>query len=142
MGKASGMKLCDTCTYGDKTEYFKPCIIYRDDCEYYEKERDDMTDDLISRQAVHYYIEAHINEIITESGVDKNEHTNRMLRTLLNGIDTMPSATPTERTGHWIKVTNGRGGHECDICHEYAPSYQDGDEYLTKYCPNCGAKMV
>ena len=31
------MKLCDTCTYGDKTEYFKPCIIYRDDCEYYER---------------------------------------------------------------------------------------------------------
>ena len=45
------------------------------------------------------------------------------------------------RTGHWIPVTNGRGGHECDICHEYAPSYQSGDEHLTKYCPNCGAKM-
>ena len=46
------------------------------------------------------------------------------------------------KTGHWIEVTNGRGGHECDLCHEYAPSYQDGDEYLTKYCPNCGAEMV
>ena len=47
----------------------------------------------------------------------------------------------SQKSGKWIKVTNGRGGHECDICHEYAPSYQDGDEYLTKYCPNCGAKM-
>ena len=46
------------------------------------------------------------------------------------------------KTGHWIEVTNGRGGHECDICHKYAPSYQDGDEYLTNYCPNCGAKMT
>ena len=46
-----------------------------------------------------------------------------------------------QKTGRWIKVTNGRGGHECDICHEYAPSYQSGNEYLTKYCPNCGAKM-
>ena len=45
------------------------------------------------------------------------------------------------KIGHWIKVTNGRGGHECDLCHEYAPSYQSGKEYLTKYCPNCGAKM-
>ena len=45
------------------------------------------------------------------------------------------------KTGHWIKVTNGRGGHECDICHEYAPSYKNGDEYLTKFCPDCGAKM-
>ena len=46
------------------------------------------------------------------------------------------------KTGHWIEVTNGRGGHECDICHEYAPSYQSGDEYLTNYCPNCGCRMV
>ena len=53
----------------------------------------------------------------------------------------LPSITPKQRTGHWIEVTNGRGGHECDLCHEYAPSYQDGDEWLTKYCPNCGAKM-
>ena len=56
-------------------------------------------------------------------------------------IATAPSVTPSRRKGHWIKVTNGRGGHECDLCHEYAPSYQDGDEYLTKYCPNCGADM-
>lgn len=47
-----------------------------------------------------------------------------------------------QKTAHWIKVTNGRGGHECDICHEYAPSYKNGDEYLTKFCPDCGAKMV
>lgn len=46
-----------------------------------------------------------------------------------------------QKTGHWIDVTNGRGGHKCDNCHEYAPSYQSGNEYLTKYCPNCGAKM-
>ena len=52
----------------------------------------------------------------------------------------LPSVQPS-RKGHWIKVTNGRGGHECNLCHEYAPSYQDGDEYLTRYCPNCGADM-
>lgn len=46
------------------------------------------------------------------------------------------------KTGHWIEVTNGRGGHECNICHEYAPSYRNGDDHLTKYCPNCGAKMI
>ena len=45
------------------------------------------------------------------------------------------------KTGHWIEVTNGRGGHECDNCGEYAPSYQSGDEWLTKFCPNCGARM-
>ena len=45
------------------------------------------------------------------------------------------------KTGKWIPVTNGRGGLECSICHDYAPSYQNGTEYLSKYCPRCGAKM-
>lgn len=45
------------------------------------------------------------------------------------------------KAGKWIPVTNGRGGMECSICHDYAPSYQSCEEYLSKYCPNCGAKM-
>lgn len=45
------------------------------------------------------------------------------------------------KIGKWIPVTNGRGGMECNICHDYAPSYQSGAEYLSKHCPNCGAKM-
>lgn len=45
------------------------------------------------------------------------------------------------RKGKWIPVTNGRGGHECDQCHEYAPSWQTGEERLTNYCSNCGARM-
>ena len=47
--------------------------------------------DLISRQAVIYYIKPYIQEIITESGVDKNERTNRILRLIINGIETMPT---------------------------------------------------
>ena len=60
---------------------------------------------------------------------------------LYEAIRDLPPVTPKQRTGHWIEVTNGRGGHECNLCHEYAPSYQDGDEWLTKHCPNCGARM-
>lgn len=51
----------------------------------------------------------------------------------------LPPAEP--KRGRWIPVTNGRGGYECDQCHEYAPSYQNGDEHLSNFCPNCGAKM-
>lgn len=51
------------------------------------------------------------------------------------------SAEP-QKMGRWIKVTNGRGGHECDVCRTYAPSYTDGDEYLSAFCPYCGAKMA
>jgi len=46
-----------------------------------------------------------------------------------------------QKTGKWIKVTNGRGGHECNQCFDYAPSFQNGVEYLSNFCPNCGAKM-
>ena len=48
---------------------------------------------------------------------------------------------PECKTGKWIPVTNGRGGFECDQCHNYAPSYQDGVEWLSGFCPNCGAEM-
>lgn len=50
-------------------------------------------DNLISREAVVYYIKSHIQEIISESGIDKNEHTNRVLKAIVNGVETMPSVT-------------------------------------------------
>lgn len=55
------------------------------------REMEEVKGDLISRQAVIYYIKPYIQEIITESGVDKNEHTNRILRAIINGIETMPT---------------------------------------------------
>lgn len=48
---------------------------------------------------------------------------------------------PERKNGKWIPVTNGRGGHECSLCHSYAPSFQTGDEWLTDYCPCCGSDM-
>lgn len=51
------------------------------------------------------------------------------------------SAQPERKKGKWIDVTNGRGGHECDECHNYAPAWQTGEERLTDFCPNCGADM-
>ena len=41
--------------------------------------------------------------------------------------------------GHWIKLSNGR--HECSMCHSNAPSFSDGRENKSSYCPLCGAKM-
>lgn len=56
-------------------------------------------------------------------------------------LNNLPSAQPERKRGEWIPVTNGRGGFECSKCHDYAPSYQNGDDYLSHYCPNCGADM-
>jgi len=45
------------------------------------------------------------------------------------------------KKGKWIPITNGRMGFECNQCRNYAPSYQNGVEWLSDFCPNCGARM-
>lgn len=60
----------------------------------------------------------------------------------LEQLDSMPSADVRENVrGKWIPVTNGRGGSECNQCHAYAPTYKNGTEYNSNFCPNCGADM-
>lgn len=53
-----------------------------------------------------------------------------------------PTIEPERKTGRWIPVMNGRGGHCCNRCNGYAPSYMNGDEHLSDFCPNCGANMT
>lgn len=139
-------------TNGEKLKEIFPCEIkeqpYRFDerCVFYEgldfvklfrtswwnaeyKEpttKNDLGVDAVSRQEVLYLI------------ADNDLSMGQVVR----GIHALPPVTPQEpRKGHWIKVTNGRGGHECDVCHDYAPSFQSGNEYLSAFCPNCGADM-
>ena len=88
--------------------------------------------DLISRQAA---IEALHMHLMYRMGTDSNK------KRLDEWINNLPSAQPERKRGTWIPVTNGRGGHECSLCHTYAPSFQTGDEWLTDYCPTCGACM-
>ena len=63
------------------------------------------------------------------------------LRDVVLAIAKLPSAEPKRKVGKWIPVMNGRGGHCCNRCNGYAPSYMNGDEHLSDFCPNCGAKM-
>lgn len=65
-----------------------------DEAYQLEYEQPEFCKDCIDREAVYYYISSHINEIITESGTDKNAHTNAILRSLANGVKTMPSVLP------------------------------------------------
>ena len=60
---------------------------------------------------------------------------------IYRALESVSSAQSERKTGRWIPVTNGRGGHECDLCHNYAPAWQTGEERLTDFCPNCGAYM-
>ena len=44
------------------------------------------------------------------------------------------------RHGRWREVAEGEGGHlmECSVCKEWL--FHNFD-YVSNYCPNCGAKM-
>lgn len=109
-------------------------------------------EDAVSRQKVSYIIKSHIHEIITESGIDKNAHTNAVLRAIVNLVETMPPVTPTrietvtefadrcrecgkQKKGKWIK-NSWEICYTCTRCWKTNPS---GTKY--PYCPNCGAEM-
>ena len=78
---------------------------------------------------------ARLEEWNTNDSMDKALYNFALCR-----INEQPTIEPERKKGRWIPVTNGRGGHECDQCHEYAPSWATGEEHLTKYCPNCGVR--
>lgn len=104
--------------------------------------------DAISRKSIKQKLQEHHDFFVNAYGGFGNLPQNDKSRVdeITNCIAMVvnePPVNPQEpKTGHWITVTNGRGGHECSLCHEYAPSYQNGDEWLTKYCPGCGCRMV
>lgn len=89
----------------------------------------DGMNDLISRQQT---LKA-LRKLFKESNY-KREYFNA-----IDAVEDVPAEEP--KKGRWVPVTNGRGGNECSVCHSYAPSYKNGDEHTSAYCPNCGAKM-
>jgi len=60
-------------------------------------------------------------------------------------IEKAPSVTPIRPKGHWINKSHRSGcgilfvASECTCCGKKTPF--DCDEFLYRYCPNCGAKM-
>ena len=95
-------------------------------------------DDLIRRQAVKDIL---FNERGVRIYTHKGEKLKHYAKIDLDDFDAIPSAKPERKTGRWIPVTNGRGGHQCDRCGCYAPSYQSGTEWLSNFCPECNADM-
>lgn len=94
-------------------------------------------DDLISRQAAIDVLRTCQTYLFDTHDKDKKIS----LEDAEYEIEQLSSAQPERKEGKWIPVVNGRGGHECNQCHEYAPSYKTGEEHLSDFCPECGAKM-
>ena len=118
-----------------------------------------MTDDLISRQAAMDALWKALYEYEdkTEKQFQESEDLDvgdwilhRIFVQNMSDIDrqtilNLPSAEPV-RHGKWVPKTiiiGGRdhvSGMKCSVCGE-DPLNAEGDEFLTDYCPNCGAKM-
>ena len=129
-------------------------VVDRDfwDAEYQEPTtKNDLVVDAVSRDVVRKYIQDHIHEIITESGEDKNKHTNRILRSMIHGVNCMPSVTPRKRKGHWVYIPQQRLVDEIDDGCVYETDYRcfcsecGGDFGFIKnedeFCKFCGADM-
>lgn len=73
--------------------------------------------------------------------LDLSEYSDKLWRTAYERGKA--EAQAERKKGRWkpVPATNGRGGHFCNRCYEYAPSWKTGEEHLTNYCPNCGAYM-
>ena len=84
--------------------------------------------DCISRQIISDYVESHILEIISESGIDHNGHTNRILRMIVDYIEKMPSVTPT---GHWVPVSERLPEYNKEVL-----CFLSSDEYAVCYLIN------
>ena len=127
--KETIIELRDNDGTGTQQEVCKFLVNYMDVLE----EQMQPCEDAVRREAVD-----ELSKALVHTTRDKAD----FLCNFWEGLSKLPSVTPQMKTGHWIKVTNDRGGHECDVCHDYAPSYRSSDEHLTKYCPNCGCRMV
>ena len=60
----------------------------------------------------------------------------------IRAIDDLPSTTPQQKSGKWIKQTLsvkpfGEDTVLCDQC-----AFMTDKDSMYNYCPNCGAKMV
>lgn len=63
-------------------------------------------------------------------------------------IDKIPTADATPvRHGQWITWEDAGNfipspdRYECSVCHDAAHRLCNGNDLLSPYCPNCGAKM-
>ena len=96
--------------------------------------KNDLGVDAISRQAV-------IDLMMQKWG--ENFSGDDAMQESIDAVRVMPTVTPQQRTGRWIKVIdeidslgNKTWHHECSICKSNKSGWGNH-----KFCPDCGAKM-
>lgn len=156
------MSLCDSCKYQYYVEQLKPCIIYRDDCEFYEAdefheepkteiefdEEQEQLDFVQPRKSTPVTLTVKSSDLISRQTVldlIKNKYgmlshpevISKFIK-LEEEINDIHPVTPTERIGHWIIYdVHGHKACKCSKCDKdvgYPCNY--------KYCPYCGHRML
>lgn len=89
-----------------------------------------------------------LDDIITKAIDDSENQTEcQTLRWVLDVMSELPSVTPNQKVGRWIKwyeilKCDGYVDHlphwKCSECEQEVSPYSAG---FINYCPNCGAKM-
>lgn len=100
-------------------------------------------EDTISRQIISDYVESHIQEINTGYG-DLNKHTNKILRMVVDYIESMPSVTPQPQTVLYSGdgYADGYMVYDMAECPNCGYEYEDGDkDWRLPFCPNCGQSL-
>ena len=158
-------RLCRTCKYGKESEYQKPCVVYRNDCQLYEpiEEMTRVEQTIANLKKLKSFhngsygadidlaikaLEQQPSEDAVSRELVRKEFYNWVMykktpNDFLYVLGGLPSVTPQQRTGHWRweLASNGWANHICSKC-----GFKENTDIHVKlnwrYCPNCGAKMV
>ena len=97
-----------------------------------ESRENSTMDDLISRQAAIDFIKEHSHPVRYDNTSIEQGMTITGIEEALNE---MPNIQSKQKTGQWLINSNGYYPY-CSICKN-----EPQNRVMTKYCPNCGAKM-
>lgn len=116
-------------------------VIYESDLDLLPSVTPQLCDDCISRQAVFDGL-ASIAKVKARSDAQKS-----LMGRIMFFVEQLPSVTPKEKTGRWIRWYETIEQEHCTIhdphckCSECNQEYDPYIASLFSYCPNCGAKM-